>query len=626
MTSHLKPRYIHVVSHPLHSGSFDSAAFEADNYSDNYADNYIVEHHSKFSDIYNSLSIPKDTVENSFIDPVKIIVFYVKGYALTEVEKDISTFRNSVKENNFTLLYIADDAFICATNSLVSYTDDFLNECHSQDVFRIKIQQLFDRAENYKKINRDLNEASEIALLSMSNSSELGEIARFILKSYECKNYEELIQEVFITVAHFGIKSSALIVIDGDRIFQSETADPVNIQKIMLQRHNTDRIVLLDNGIIIGFEHASLMLHNLPVSADDGRVVDNLTILGNCFDERVKGIQAEQAASAASHAKTLFLATMSHELRTPLNSVIGFTERLIKKLDGRLNEREERHLEAIKRNGDHLLSLINDILDMSKIDVGKMDINPEVIEAVDQVKTIHTQLQPMAKKQNLDFGFKSAEKPILVNADPTRFIQIVMNLITNAIKYTENGFVNITVATSNDSDLGPCLCMAIEDSGIGISPADQQRLFGRFVQIDSELSRKVEGTGLGLAISMAFAKMHGGRIDVSSEEGIGSCFSLLIPLTDQGSLAIIKRNDQIKAGFFAIARSNSANGAFLIKSLSSQLVYKICQLCPSVYGLKSEHIDGILLGKWIDIRSYCTFIAREPCLTDNSHAVAASQN
>lgn len=490
-------------------------------------DDFVVECYSRGS------AIPLETSGRPLIQPAHVVIFFLEGWSIDEIQNEVQAFCSPTDESRlYSVLYVTDAARLDEVTALLKEEDDVILDTYNPIILQPKIRQLAKRSNLLKKLNRDLNEASEIALLSMAHSSELGEISRFILNSYNCRNYEELLEALFQTVMVFGVSITALIYVEDGVITRLGDKAQPGTRATLLRYHNQGRIHHLGVETIITFSHASIMIHDMPLGNDShyGRLLDNLTVLGNCFEARVKGIHAEQKADAASHAKTMFLATMSHELRTPMNSVIGFTERLIEKLDGRLSEREERQLFAIKRNGDHLLSLINDILDMSKIEVGKMDIYPEPLHAIEAINNIFLQLQPLAHKNSIEFQLKTSVNDCVIHADHKRFTQMVMNLTSNAIKYTEKGFVHITASELNDTELGECLCIAVEDSGIGISDDDLQKLFTNFVQIDSELCRKVQGTGLGLAITMIFADMHHGRIDVRSELNIGSCFSLLLPL------------------------------------------------------------------------------------------------
>lgn len=400
------------------------------------------------------------------------------------------------------------------------------------DLIGQKLKHLIQRSETMRKISRDLNEASEIALLSMSHSSELGEISRFILTSYECQDYDSLLKALFDILNNFHLEASALVVVDD--MLEVQTSSGIiepDLKSKLMKYHGVKRISDLGAEMVISHQHGSIFIHNMPVSdpARHGRLTDNLALLCQCFEARIRGIDAEIKAAEASRAKTMFLATMSHELRTPLNSVIGYSNRLIKKLAGRLSEKEERQLDAVKRNGDHLLRLITDILDFSKIEVGQMEIFPEDQEIINHVRNVYDQLLPIAQNKSLGMKFRTDVEQLNMMIDPKRFTQILMNLMSNAIKYTVEGHVEVYVYSKQHETVGDSIVIAISDTGIGISDEDKVKLFGSFSQIDSALTRTVEGSGLGLAISLYFAKSHGGCIEVDSTPGEGSCFSLVLP-------------------------------------------------------------------------------------------------
>lgn len=481
--------------------------------------------------------IPGDNEDPKLLlKPTTPVVVYVENNCVDTVVDGMNTLKVQGGEidKRHPVLIIVEQSMIGALQPHVNVYDDMLGEKFNADELKLKLNQIIDRMDSHKKLSRDLNEASEIALLSMSHSSELGEISRFILRSYKCKTYEELFSALFETVESFLLECSGLIVVDDTLVVQSSSGVVSGeLKDTLLKYHGTKRVIDLGQEMIISYDHGSIIIHDMPKHdlARHGRLADNLALLGNCFEARVRGIDAEQKAEAASRAKTMFLATMSHELRTPMNSVIGYTARLTKRLDGRLNEKEAKQLDAIRRNGDHLLELINDILDMSKIEVGQMEIFLESSDVVPLLQNVFDQLLPIAMNHNLELKLNLETDALVTQADPKRFTQIVMNLVSNAIKYTKEGSVAMSLTCIDDAEIGKAVAIAVQDTGIGISPQDQERLFGNFVQIDSALSRTVEGSGLGLAISAFFAKRHGGRITVDSEVGTGSCFTLIIPET-----------------------------------------------------------------------------------------------
>ncbi|MCQ1535866.1 PAS domain S-box protein [Methanosarcina sp. KYL-1] len=244
-------------------------------------------------------------------------------------------------------------------------------------------------------------------------------------------------------------------------------------------------------------------------------------------------LNAKLSAEAASKSKGEFLATVSHELRTPLNSIIGFSDVLLQGMFGSLNEKQTGYINHISKSGKHLLNLINDILDISKVEAGKTELACEqfnVYHAINEIKTI---VSPLAIKKNicLDVKVDIEPQPGMIFADKTKFKQILYNLTSNAIKFTpEKGNVTIEARRS-----GNFVQVSVKDTGIGISKNDIDKLFQPFKQLNPYLTREYEGTGLGLALVKKFVEMHGGEIRVESKVGEGSIFTFLIPsdLKDQ---------------------------------------------------------------------------------------------
>jgi PAS domain S-box-containing protein len=238
---------------------------------------------------------------------------------------------------------------------------------------------------------------------------------------------------------------------------------------------------------------------------------------------------AKERAIEADRLKSAFLATMSHELRTPLNSIIGFTGIMLQGLVGPLNDEQNLQLGMVKNSARHLLDLINDVLDLSKIEAGQMELRPELFDMRALIeKTVQT-LAPLAKKKKLKLVTDVALEVDRVLSDPRRVEQILINLVNNAIKFTEQGQVCIECRVHNG-----WLLTSVADTGIGIKPEDMGKLFTTFQQLDSTLGRKHEGTGLGLAISQKLAGPLGGEIRVESTWGVGSTFTFVLPLNKQG--------------------------------------------------------------------------------------------
>ncbi len=235
--------------------------------------------------------------------------------------------------------------------------------------------------------------------------------------------------------------------------------------------------------------------------------------------------EALEAAKAADQLKSAFLATMSHELRTPLNSIIGFTGILLKGIAGPLNAEQSKQLGMAKGSAHHLLALINDVLDISKIEAGQLVVTIAPFDFRALMERTLASVKPLAEKKNLDLHLQLSDSVGSIISDERRVGQIMLNLINNAIKFTDSG----SVIVSADADERG-IDVAVRDTGIGMRPEDLDRLFRPFTQIDTGISRNHEGTGLGLSISQRLAEKLGGSISVESAPGLGSTFTVTLPL------------------------------------------------------------------------------------------------
>jgi len=228
----------------------------------------------------------------------------------------------------------------------------------------------------------------------------------------------------------------------------------------------------------------------------------------------------------ASRHKSEFLANMSHELRTPLNAILGYTELLLDAIYGEVSEKIRGVLERVLSNGRHLLGLINDVLDLSKIEAGQLTLSIDVYSLADVVQSVHSAVGSLAAEKHLGFSVELQPNLPIGRGDGRRITQVLINLVGNAIKFTDEGNVAIKASAVNGS-----FEIAVCDTGPGIAPEDQIKIFEEFAQADSTSTRKKGGTGLGLTISKRIIEMHGGRIWVESEVGSGSTFHLALPVT-----------------------------------------------------------------------------------------------
>jgi PAS domain S-box-containing protein len=270
--------------------------------------------------------------------------------------------------------------------------------------------------------------------------------------------------------------------------------------------------------LVANFDGGDLDIRLLPV-LEHGRVTSVSGVAFDVSDRR----QAEQARRE-SEAKSRFLATMSHELRTPLNSVLGFAELLLGQRRGTLNEAQQRYVENISASGKHLLHLINEVLDLSRVAAGEVEVDLQPIPATEAIADAVAKIRPLADKKGLRLRTSGGAGVVLV-ADPMRFQQVVLNLLSNAVKFTpDGGRVEISIRREAHQ-----VEFRVLDSGIGIAAENLEKIFDEYSQVDDSRSRNHEGTGLGLAVSRRLTTLMSGTLTVKSTLGKGSVFSLRLP-------------------------------------------------------------------------------------------------
>ena len=228
---------------------------------------------------------------------------------------------------------------------------------------------------------------------------------------------------------------------------------------------------------------------------------------------------AKKIAEAATRAKSDFLASMSHELRTPMNAVIGFSEMIIDGVYGEVQPEVREVVGEIQKSGEHLLGLINDVLDISKIEAGRMELRLSENSIADCVVTVLDRLASLAVEKGLEMKTEIADDLPVCTFDLQRITQVLFNLVGNAIKFTRTGKVTVGVTVREERML-----FRVEDTGIGIPESEVENIFGEFQQVDNSITRDATGSGLGLVITRRIIEMHGGKIWVESRVGIGSTF------------------------------------------------------------------------------------------------------
>jgi signal transduction histidine kinase len=253
--------------------------------------------------------------------------------------------------------------------------------------------------------------------------------------------------------------------------------------------------------------------------------IENVRLFTELQERNREVEHKSQELAAASQHKSEFLANMSHELRTPLNAIIGFSEVLVDRMFGDLSDKQDEYLRDIHASGQHLLSLINDILDLSKIEAGRMELEPADFDLPTVIDNALILVRERAGRRGITLGHAIDDRIGVIRGDERKVKQVLLNLLSNAIKFTPEGG-RVDVHASADDEL---VEVSVIDTGIGIAPEDQEAVFEEFRQVGSA-AKKVEGTGLGLALSRKFVELHGGRLSVTSRIGAGSTFTFTLPI------------------------------------------------------------------------------------------------
>ncbi len=322
---------------------------------------------------------------------------------------------------------------------------------------------------------------------------------------------------------------------------QEEARGKLLMDVLYISGENKDGTIDLidgETGSIKGYQAALVSrnekkthidLRSAPIRDENGTIRGTVLVFRDITEQkRTEEIRIEKERLAyASQAKSEFLANMSHELRTPLNAIIGFSELLVQKKAGYLNEKQERYVDNVISGSRHLLNLINDILDLSKVEARKVELSIEQISVLDTINEALTLINEKAAKHNVILNKNFDPQLDLIEADRQRFKQILFNLLSNAVKFSKQEGGIVTISTRKEGEMAK---VSVSDTGVGIKDKDIAKLFKTFGQLDTGSSRKFEGTGLGLAISKNLVELHGGEITVESRYGEGSTFAFKLPL------------------------------------------------------------------------------------------------
>jgi PAS domain S-box-containing protein len=428
--------------------------------------------------------------------------------------------RDTIKsyEKNTFDLYIKGIMYLGSVNVLENYKDKYLlfefKDVSRQADFAKKIKVKEERLrttmqatnQGYFDLNfKDGEEYFDVSLVEMLGYSSKSNVNRGVLDSLvHPDDFEKLIRM-------------------NNELFENNVNKLIRYEIRMKTRNHGWRYILIKSKVLERDDNGRA-LRVVGVHSDITQRIKSDFLIKK---ERLSILALNKQLNKSSKIKDDFISTMSHELRTPLNSIISLSDVMIESANQNLDDKQHQYLKVIQRSGIHLLDIINDILDISKINSGKMTLNMSNISVDGTIKDTIDIIHTLADKKSIKIKYANSMSTDIVEMDEKRFKQILLNLMSNSIKFTENGN-SVGVNCSNTSNK---FRVEIWDEGIGISDENLRKLFQPFIQVDSELSRSQDGTGLGLSLAKSMTELHGGELEVNSKEGAGSTFTVTFPLT-----------------------------------------------------------------------------------------------
>lgn len=371
--------------------------------------------------------------------------------------------------------------------------------------------------EMYRIVEKDPNEfkVTQSNFLDIVHPDDRELVLNQYKKALENKTYYQVVYKLLLNEKHIKYVS------EHGEIFYDSNNLPIKFFGTL--QDITDRV--LSEKELLNYKNNLEKLVDLRTEELNESKEALLNLLEDLNTQSIELEKEKVKAQSADLMKSSFLATMSHELRTPMNSIIGFTGILLKELAGPLNEEQKKQLNMVKKSGEHLLRLINDILDISKIEAGKLKISIYPFDYIETLKGTVSFLTPQAKAKNLSIETELPVSKLTITSDERRVEQVLLNLLSNAIKFSKKGIIQVKVHLKENE-----IVTEVIDEGIGISKKNLAKLFMPFIQLETGLSRNHDGTGLGLAISKNLIEKLGGSIQAESIEGKGSNFTFTLPI------------------------------------------------------------------------------------------------